>query len=92
MFILITMLSMVFMILLFYEEDYTKSLVFGGISVFLGLGAYRLSYDGTNYQYSFIPLVFVIISVVWMIYTVYSIIAENNKKDWGKDIEGMDNV
>jgi hypothetical protein len=34
----------------------------------------------------------VIISVVWMIYIVYGIIAENNKKDWGTDIEGMDKV
>jgi len=92
MFILITMLSMVFMILLFYEDDYTKALVFGGISAFLGLGAYRLSYDGTNYQYAFIPLSFIIISVVWMIYIIYGIIVENNKKDWGTDIEGMDKV
>ncbi len=92
MFIIITALSMIFMILLFYEEDQTKSLIFGSISVFLGIGAYRLSYDGTNYQYAFIPLAFIVISVVWSIYLIYGIIVENNKKDWGTDIEGMDKV
>ena len=79
-------------LMMLITKDNTKSLIFGGISAFLGFGAYRLSFDGTNYPYAFIPLSFVIISVIWMIYIVYGIIAENNKKDWGTDVEGLDKV
>lgn len=77
---------MVFMILLFYEEDSIKSIIFGTLSVFLGFGAYAISYDGTNYQYAFIPLVFVIISLLWSIYKIYILIQESNKKDWGTEV------
>lgn len=83
MFILIMLLSMVFMILLFFEEDNVKSIIFGALSAFLGFGAYALSYDGTNYKYAMVPLIFVVISILWSIYKVYMIIQEANKKNWG---------
>ena len=72
-----------------YDKEKAKSLVFGGLSAFLGYGGYRLSFDGTNYNYAFIPLAFIVISIVWSIYLVYGIIVEANKKDWGTDIENM---
>ncbi len=84
--------DLIFIILMMIDEDKTKSIIYGAIAAFMGFGAYRLSFDGTNYQYAFIPLAFIVISVVWSIYLIYGIIVENNKKDWGTDIEGMDKV
>ncbi len=83
MFVVITAFTILFLILMFYEDDNIKSIIFGAVTSFLGFGAYALSYDGTNYKYSFVPLVFVVISILWSIYKIYLIIQEANKKDWG---------
>lgn len=88
MYILVSLLSMVFMILLFYEDDKAKGVIFGALSVFLGIGGVYLSiYEGAG-TFSYVPLTFIIISIL---YSIYSIFIEINKKnDWSNhnDNEG----
>jgi len=89
---LLIVFSAIFLILAFFEEKRTNSLLFCALSSFIGLGANRIAYVEDAGYYAYVPLAFVIVAIVYSVYIVYVVIVESQKKTWGDEVDEKMNV
>lgn len=69
-------------------EEKTKTIIYLGLSFFINYMGYTLSYQDTNYLDSaYLPLVLMVFSVVWAIYTAWTMIPTNYSWNEKADIE-----
>jgi len=87
---IIILLGILFFILAYTEKDKNKAMIMIVLSIFINFGAYKLSYDGTNYMYAYLPLAFMIVSVFYGIYILYEIITIETSKNFDTEIENLE--
>jgi len=87
---IIILLGILFFILAYTEKDKNKAMIMILLSIFINFGGYKLSYDGTNYMYAYLPLAFMIVSVFYGIYILYEIITIETNKNFDTEIENLE--